>query len=84
MQNEEDYRQKVFNLLPNLVYLDDEDIQGNERESEDEEELGDGEGGEVCCRRRCTKLDPAAKLVFPGAPLVPRGRWVMPTAECRG
>jgi len=47
LQNEENYRQRVFDLLPNLVYLDDEDIQGNEKESESEGEEGEEGEGEV-------------------------------------
>ena len=42
--NTEDYRTKVFKLLPNLKYLDDADADDNEAEEESED--GDGEAEE--------------------------------------
>ena len=42
----DDYRTKVFKLLPNLKYLDDTDADDNDEEESDEGEDGDVNGAE--------------------------------------
>jgi len=44
--NMEDYRTKVFKLLPNLKYLDDADADDNDEAEDEESEDGEANGGE--------------------------------------
>lgn len=46
MTNKEDYRDAVFEMLPNLKYLDGLDPDGNEKPEDDEDEDDYGEDGE--------------------------------------
>ena len=44
---EEDYRQKVFKLIPSLKYLDGTDVNEEEEEDSDDEEANAGANGVV-------------------------------------
>ena len=47
MTNIDDYRNRVFELLPNLEYLDGTDRNEEEADDEEDEDDEDGEGGAV-------------------------------------